>query len=120
MPVTFSQADAGIGPLTYAWTYGDGRTSTGGLNPTYTYQGPGNFTAQLTVTDALLVPVSSSVAVTDIDVPPTISLIVPSTGTTGSTINFTAARSTTPRRFNRWVSRTSGASATEQQRQAPT
>jgi beta-glucanase (GH16 family) len=63
--VTFSQATAtGTGPLTYAWNFGNGGTATGTLNPTYTYQSAGTFTAQLTVTDALGIPAMSSVTVT--------------------------------------------------------
>ena len=63
--VTFSQATAtGTGPLTYAWNFGDGGTATGALNPTYTYQSAGTYTAQLTVTDALGIPAMSTVTVT--------------------------------------------------------
>ena len=38
------------GALTYAWTFGDGGTSTE-ANPTHTYTAAGNYTAQLTVTN---------------------------------------------------------------------
>ena len=63
--VTFSQATAtGTDPLTYAWNFGDGGTATGALNPTYTYQSAGTYNAQLTVTDALGIPATSTVTVT--------------------------------------------------------
>ena len=52
------------GGLSYSWIYGDGGSSTGVLNPTYTYQTLGTYTAQLTVTDALGIPATSSVTVT--------------------------------------------------------
>ena len=62
--VTFSQATAtGTGPLTYAWNFGDGGTATA-LNPTHTYQSAGTFTAQLTVTDALGIPATSTLTAT--------------------------------------------------------
>ena len=63
--VTFSQATAsGVGPLTYAWNFGDGSTATGALNPTHTYQNSGTYTAQLTVTDALGISATSTMSVT--------------------------------------------------------
>jgi PKD repeat protein len=37
-------------PLGYTWDFGDG-TTAGGLRPTHSYTGPGDFTARLTVTD---------------------------------------------------------------------
>jgi PKD repeat protein len=41
----------GKAPYTYAWTLGDGGSSSL-QNPSHTYAGPGTFTANLTVTDA--------------------------------------------------------------------
>jgi PKD repeat protein len=50
--VTFDgTASTGTGQLTYAWTFGDGRTGTG-ARPTHTYEDDGVFTVVLTVTDA--------------------------------------------------------------------
>ena len=59
--VSFSQAAAtGTGPLSYSWNFGDGTSPSGSLNPTHTYQNPGTYTAQLTVTDALGIPATST------------------------------------------------------------
>jgi PKD repeat protein len=45
-----SNASGGDGSLTYAWSFGDGNTSTS-ANPVHTYQSSGEFTASVTVTD---------------------------------------------------------------------
>ncbi len=53
LTVQFSSAgsrDPAGQPITYAWTFGDGGTSTA-ANPAHTYTGTGTFNAQLTVRD---------------------------------------------------------------------
>jgi len=53
LPVAFTgsgSTDPEGGTLTYAWTFGDGGTSTA-ADPTYTYTTAGTYTARLTVTD---------------------------------------------------------------------
>src|SRR5690606_23855612 len=53
LTVTFSSAgsaDPDGDPITFAWDFGDGGTSTS-ANPTHTYQANGNYTATLTVQD---------------------------------------------------------------------
>ncbi len=90
-PLTFSQATAsGTAPLSYAWNFGDGTTSTGTLDATHTYANPGTYTAELTVTDALGIGAYSTVTVTVNDVAPTVSLSAPSTWVTGASISFLA------------------------------
>ncbi len=92
VPVTFNQAAAtGTGPLNYAWSFGDGGTATGALDTTHTYQSPGTYTAQLTVTDALGIALPSTLTVVDSNVPITVSLSAPSTGTTNTAESFTAS-----------------------------
>jgi gliding motility-associated-like protein len=49
-PVDFFNSSTGNGNLTYAWTFGDGGTSTQ-QNPSHTYTTAGNFTVRLIVTD---------------------------------------------------------------------
>ena len=67
MAVDFSSAgsvDPEGQPLTYAWTFGDGGTSTA-ANPTHTYTQAGQYTARLSVSDGvnttLSIPLSISV-----------------------------------------------------------
>jgi len=43
---------AGTAPYTFAWTFGDGATSTS-QNPSHTYTAAGTYSARLTVTDAV-------------------------------------------------------------------
>jgi gliding motility-associated-like protein len=49
-PYTFSFADQSIAPLTWAWLFGDGNSSTQ-PSPVHTYTAPGNYVVELTVTN---------------------------------------------------------------------
>ncbi|MGB5138684.1 MAG: S8 family serine peptidase, partial [Candidatus Zixiibacteriota bacterium] len=51
LSVTFTNSSTGTGPLTYAWTFGDGGTSTA-ASPVYSYANPGTYTVSLTTTNA--------------------------------------------------------------------
>ena len=49
--VTFDDLTVGgAAPLTYAWSFGDGGTSSD-ASPTHTFPGPGTYDVRLTVTD---------------------------------------------------------------------
>jgi len=62
--VTFtSTVTGGIPPYTYAWTFGDGGTSTD-ANPAYTYRSSGTYTVTLVVTDSMSTQKSSTATVT--------------------------------------------------------
>lgn len=62
-PVAFSpEALGGTAPLNYSWNFGDGATSFL-ANPSHAYATNGSFLATVTVTDALAVHASASVAV---------------------------------------------------------
>ncbi|MBF9133228.1 ThuA domain-containing protein [Plantactinospora sp. S1510] len=82
LTVAFSSAgsrDPDGGPITYAWTFGDGGTSTA-PNPTHTYSGPGNYTAQLTVTGDTGRTAVANVPVTVGNTAPTVSIEFPPEG----------------------------------------
>ncbi len=49
--VTFTNFTTGSGPFTYAWSFGDGGTSTA-TAPSYVYTAPGTYTVRLIATDA--------------------------------------------------------------------
>ncbi len=90
---TFSQAteSGGTAPFTYSWTFGDGSTASGSLNPSHTYANPGSDTATVTVTDADNVTSSSSVVVTVNDVAPSVTLTAPTSGEAGVSESFSAS-----------------------------
>lgn len=51
LAVTFSNSSTGTTPLTYAWSFGDGGTSTA-ASPSHTYMTEGTYTVTLTTTNA--------------------------------------------------------------------
>ncbi len=82
LAVTFSSAgsrDPDGGTLTYAWTFGDGQTSTE-ANPTHTYATAGNYTAQLTVTNPKGRTAVANVPVTVGNTAPTVTIEFPPDG----------------------------------------
>src|SRR5262249_51657005 len=93
--VTFAGSATGSPALTYPWGFGDGTTVAGSLTPTHTYAGVGNYTATLTVTDALGVSTPSTTVVTVNNLPPTGNPGGPYVGHTGVAIAF-AATATDP------------------------
>ncbi|MBQ1048836.1 ThuA domain-containing protein [Micromonospora sp. C51] len=82
LEVTFSSAgsrDPDGGALTYAWTFGDGGTSTE-ANPTHTYAEAGNYTAQLTVTNPKGRTAVANVPITVGNTAPTVTIEFPPDG----------------------------------------
>ncbi len=63
LPVTFSSAPSGgLAPFTYTWNFGDGGTGAG-AQPSHTYSAAGNYTATVSISDALGEVATASVAV---------------------------------------------------------
>ncbi|CAM5708457.1 ThuA domain-containing protein [Streptomyces californicus] len=72
-------ADGDGDPLTYAWDFGDGGTSTA-ADPTYTYKKNGTYTATVTAKDPTGRTGSASVHVTVGNTAPTVELVLPEDG----------------------------------------
>ncbi|MFJ6697612.1 PQQ-dependent sugar dehydrogenase [Streptomyces sp. NPDC091272] len=82
LAVQFSSAgttDPDGDPLTYAWKFGDGGTSTA-ANPSHTYTTNGRYTAELTVSDGTGRTATASVLVTVGNTAPTVKLELPVDG----------------------------------------
>ncbi|MEW2070171.1 ThuA domain-containing protein [Streptomyces sp. NPDC007346] len=82
LKVKFSSAGTADGdgdPLTYAWDFGDGGTSTA-ADPTYTYKKNGTYVATLTAEDPSGRTGSASVHVTVGNTAPTVELVLPEDG----------------------------------------
>ena len=81
--VTFSSAgaqDPDGDAFTYAWTFGNGQTSTS-ANPTTTYTSAGDYTARLAVTDARGASSTATVAITvRAGTPPVATITSPAAG----------------------------------------
>ncbi len=87
--VTFTDTSTGSGPLTYAWSFGDGNTSTA-ASPTHTFSGSGPFTVTLKVTNAY--DSTGSTATTTVNVKPTASFTTnpsPAVIQSGGSVAFT-------------------------------
>ncbi|WP_405571754.1 PQQ-dependent sugar dehydrogenase [Streptomyces phaeochromogenes] len=82
LAVSFSSAgsaDPDGGALSYAWTFGDGATSTA-ANPSHTYATNGQYTATLKVTDTTGKSATASVQITVGNTAPTVKLDLPADG----------------------------------------
>ncbi|AEB47278.1 ThuA domain-containing protein [Micromonospora maris] len=82
LAVSFSSAgsrDPDGGALTYAWTFGDGGTSTQ-ANPTHTYTRSGSYTAQLRVTNPAGRTAVANVPITVGNTAPTVTIEFPPDG----------------------------------------
>ncbi len=87
--VTFTNTTTGSGPMTYAWAFGDGGTSTLG-GPTHSYGSFGSYTVKLVVTDANgcmdSITRSSYINITNISA----SFTGPTSGCIGAPLLFTS------------------------------
>ncbi|GAA1601719.1 ThuA domain-containing protein [Catellatospora bangladeshensis] len=82
LTVQFSSAgsrDPAGQPITYAWTFGDGGTSTA-ANPSHTYNAAGSYNAQLTVRDPGGRTAVANVPITVGNTAPTVTLTAPADG----------------------------------------
>ncbi|CAM5700743.1 lectin [Streptomyces griseomycini] len=82
LSVSFSSAgssDADGDALSYAWTFGDGATSTA-ADPTHTYSADGQYTATLKATDSTGKSATASVQITVGNTAPTVRLDLPLDG----------------------------------------
>jgi PKD repeat protein len=89
-PCQFTNTSTPSTGLTYAWTFGDGGTSTD-ASPAHTFAAAGNFTVALTVTDASNATNTKSIAVTvtgSANQPPVASFDLPASCTAGTPCGF--------------------------------
>jgi PKD repeat protein len=62
--LTFASFSGGEAPYTFAWTFGDGTTASGGSEANHSYAHAGGYTAKVSVGDAVGEDVSASVSIT--------------------------------------------------------
>jgi PKD repeat protein len=95
LAVTFSSSgsrDPEGAALTYAWTFGDGATSTA-PNPTHTYASEGVYSARLVVSDGTSASAGTPIQIV-VGRPPTVTITSPSSGSlfqAGQTITLTGS-----------------------------
>jgi glucose/arabinose dehydrogenase len=93
-PLTVNFSSAGSSdpegqPLTYAWTFGDGGTSTA-ANPSHTYTQAGRYTARLSLSDGTNTTLSTPITISA-GTSPTATILTPQDGATfraGDVISF--------------------------------
>ncbi|MDE1881517.1 MAG: PKD domain-containing protein, partial [Euryarchaeota archaeon] len=91
LPVSFAGSATGGQPgYTYAWTFGDGGTSTA-QRPSHAYALAGTYTASLTVTDAIGLTSISTVGITVNALPTAAGLAAPNPADVGTTVAFTGS-----------------------------
>ncbi len=82
-------ASGGTAPYTYAWTFGDGGTSSV-QSPSHTYSGQGAYTVHLTVTDSASMTASALAQTVTVTIPPP---VITSLSKAGSPFRITVAGS---------------------------
>ncbi|MFZ4058881.1 MAG: PKD domain-containing protein, partial [Ferruginibacter sp.] len=92
----FSNTSVGNGTLSYAWTFGDGTTSTA-VNPTHTYANAGNYTIKL-ITRSNTGCVDS--AMSSVTVAPKVSAAFTANATSNCKAPFTVSFTSTPMNGN--------------------
>jgi PKD repeat protein len=103
LAVSFSSAgsyDPEGAALSYAWTFGDGTTSTA-ANPSHTYQNPGSYSAQLSVSDGTSTTTSTSITINltiaGTNQPPVaVASATPTAGPAPLSVSFSSAGSYDP------------------------
>ncbi|MCI0681815.1 MAG: PKD domain-containing protein [Gemmataceae bacterium] len=88
--IQFAGQASGVAPFTYSWSFGDGTSAGGTLNPSKTYNDQGTYWATLTVTDGAGVSRADFAKVTVGNVAPSVTLAGQFNGTAGTAINFSA------------------------------
>jgi PKD repeat protein len=88
-----SGSDPGGGPLTYAWTFGDGGTATGAAT-THAFTQAGTYTVTLTVTDSDGLTATDTCTATVTNVGPTAVMTVGAGTEEGDVITFSGTSTT--------------------------
>ncbi len=90
VPVAFTGAyKAGTGPYSYAWTFGDG-TSSSSLSPQHAYATPGTYVATFWVNDSGGMSLNQTIPITVVSPPVSQVTASPATTDVGSPVNFSA------------------------------
>lgn len=85
-----SNVSGGLGPYSYRWSFGDGASSSAAF-PTHAYAQPGEYTSNLSVSDAVGHTVNGSVGITVVAAMVATASASPSPATAGSTVALIGA-----------------------------
>jgi PKD repeat protein len=90
--ITFvGSINAGTGPYTEFWNFGDGTTASGTLTPSHTYEESGSYKVSLCVTDGTGAVATQTVTVAVASVVPTVTIAGPASGDVNQPLTFVAS-----------------------------